>query len=654
MSPEGTTLPRAPDGPLWRPDPARAEATALAAFRARIARAEGCALDDYAALHRWSVAHPERFWRAVWELGGVLGEPGERVLVPDPGRARGARWFPEARFAFAENLLRGDPERPALVALREDGTRRELSLGALRGEVARWRAALAAAGVAPGERVAAWLPNGSEAVAAMLATAALGATWSSCSPDFGPAGVLDRFQPLAPRVLIACDGHVYRGKAHDARARLAEVVAGLPSLVRVVVVPWLDAGAPLPAGALDARTFLAEAPAQTGPCPRFPFEQPLYVVFSSGTTGKPKCIVHGAGGTLLQHLKEHRLQCDIRRGDRVFFHSTLGWMMWNWLVSALASEATVVLYDGDPLLTPTGLLELAAREELTFLGCSARYFETLAQGDVRPPRPLPALRTVASTGSPLAPEAFEHVYRALGPDLHLASISGGTDILSCFVGGDPTGPVWRGEIQAPGLGMDVDVLGAAGEPLAREPGELVCRPPFPSMPLGFWNDPGDAAYRRAYFERFPGLWHHGDWARRTEHGGIVILGRSDATLNVNGVRIGSAEITREVAALAEVQEAVAVEVTTGGREGIALVVQLAPGVALGPELAARIRARLRERQSPRHVPRHLLAVPDLPRTRSGKLSESAVRAVLNGREPDNRQALANPEVLAHLGGLELA
>jgi len=639
------------EAPLWRPSPERAAASALAAFQAGAAAAAGAPSGGLRELHRWSVAEPARFWRALWDFLGILGEPGTPTLAPRPDSPRAARWFPAARLSFAENLLRGDPARPALVARREDGLRRAWTLAELRADVERWAGVLAASGVRAGDRVAAWLPNGGEAVCAFLATARLGAVWSSCSPDFGPQGVLDRFQAIAPKLLIATDGHVYKGRRHDARARLEEIRRGLPSLEGVVVVPWLGTDGALPAGARRADEALASAAPAPAP-ERFPFEHPLCIVFSSGTTGKPKCIVHGAGGTLLQHGKEHRLHADVRAGDRVFFHSTLGWMMWNWIVSALASEATLVLYDGDPLYPTEALVNLAAEERLSFFGCSAKYYEVLAQEDLRP-APLPHLRTVASTGSPLAPESFDWIQARLGHDVHLASISGGTDILSCFVGGDPTGPVWRGEIQAPGLGMDVDVVDAEGKSVRGRAGELVCRPPFPSMPLGFWDDPDDARYRRAYFERFPGLWHHGDWARWTEHGGIEILGRSDATLNVHGVRIGTAEIYRELEAFPELREAVAVECARPGCEGIAVLVVLRPGAVLDDGLRARIRTRLRERMSPRHVPRHLVAVPDLPRTRSNKLSETAVRDALHGRDSGNAGALANPQALEALRGLEL-
>jgi acetoacetyl-CoA synthetase len=642
-----SALPARP-APLWAPSAARAEASALFAFRAAARPRSGLALASTAELHRWSVAEPAAFWTLVWESCGVIGQRGARALEDAPESPRRARWFPDARLSFAENLLAGPADEEALVAWREGAPSVRLSRGALRMDVARWRRALVRAGVGPGECVGAWIGNGVEAVAAMLATAELGAVWTSCGSDFGPEAVLDRFAPLAPRVLIGLDGYRYRGKPHDCRPALETIAAGLPSLAAVVAVPWLEGGA-LPARATRLDAFLPATALET-PFTRRAFEHPLYALFSSGTTGKPKCMLHGAGNVLLQHAKEHRLHCDVRAGDRVLFHTTCGWMMWNWMVSALARRATVVLLDGDPLQPADRLLALAADERLTFLGSSARSFDAMRRAAVAP-RVLPALRTVASTGSRLAPATHAWLQATLG-DVHVASISGGTDIVSCFALGDPTAPVWAGELQTPGLGMDVDVLDADGRPLSGAPGELVCRPPFPSMPLGFHDDPDDARYRRAYFERYPGIWRHGDWAEWTAHGGLVVHGRSDATLNANGVRIGTAEIYRELERLPEVLEACAVEHHRGDEEGIALLLRLAQGTS-ADETFGRIRAALRANRSPRHVPRWIAAVPDLPRTKSGKLSELAVRAVLAGREPENRLALANPECLDALARLVL-
>lgn len=637
--------------PLWTPSAARVAATRLHAFLGEARGRSGRALTGYADLHRWSVEEPAAFWELAWEAADLLGERGERALEPLPESPRRVRWFPDARLSFAENLLRGPAEAEALVAYREGAPPRRLTRAELRGEVARWKSALRAAGVAPGERVVAWIGNGVEAIAAMLGAAELGALWASCSSDFGPAAVLDRFAPLAPRVLIALDGYHHRDRVHDRRADLATVAAGLPSLARIVVVPWLADERALPPGATPVREFLPPRAPAAEPHARFPFEQPLYALFSSGTTGRPKCMVHGAGNTLLQHAKEQLLHCDVRPGDRLFFHTSCGWMMWNWAVSALARQATLVVYDGDPLFPPETLLALAAEEALTFFGSSARYYDELRRLDRVPPRPLTRLRTLASTGSPLAPETHAWLRSAFG-DVHSASISGGTDIVSCFALGDPTAPVWAGELQVPGLGMGVEVLDEEGRPARNAPGELACRLPFPSMPLGFWDDPGHARYRHAYFERFPGFWHHGDRVEWSVHGGLLVHGRSDATLNVNGVRIGTAEIYRELARFPEVREACAVELQRSGAVGIALLLRLAPGLALDDELLARVRTALRSNRSPRHVPRWIASVDELPRTQSGKLSELAAREALQGRVPQNLVALANPGCLARLAVLE--
>jgi acetoacetyl-CoA synthetase len=485
----------------------------------------------------------------------------------------------------------------------------------------------------------------------MLAAASRGAVWSSCSPDFGVQGVLDRFGQIEPRVLFACERYPYAGKVHDVRERVAAIAEALPSVERVVVAPrpgeaMRSAGA---RGAVAWDAFVAPSPARPLELPRLPFDHPLYVLYSSGTTGPPKCIVHGAGGTLLQHLKEHRLHTDLRRGDRFFYYTTTGWMMWNWLVSGLASEATLVLYDGSPFHPgPAALFDLAAAERVAVLGVSAKFLDAVRKERLRPreTHDLASLRAILSTGSPLAPEGFDFVYEAVAPEVQLASISGGTDIVSCFVGGDPTGPVWRGECQAPGLGMAVDVYDEEGRPApVGVAGELVCTRPFPSMPVGFWNDPDGRRYRAAYFERYPGVWHHGDFATRTAHGGFVIHGRSDATLNPGGVRIGTAEIYRQVEGLDEVAESLVIGQPVDGDVRVVLFVRLREGLALDDALRERIRRRIRESTTPRHVPARIVQVADIPRTRSGKIVELAVRDVVAGRPVRNREALANPEAL---------
>ncbi|MGH0031208.1 MAG: acetoacetate--CoA ligase [Myxococcota bacterium] len=645
------------DEPLWQPSEERVRAAALTAF-ARFACARSDTPfggGDYAALHAWSVERPEAFWDAVWRFCDVRGDgPGPALRRDAPGML-GTRWFPEARLNFAENLLRGDASRPALVFRGETGATQRLDLGELRGRVASLAATLAGFGVGPGDRVGAVLPNVPETVVAALATASLGAVWSSCSPDFGVQGVLDRFLQIQPKLLLTVDGYFYGGRRHDVRGRGADVRASLPSVERWGVVAHAEAEPDLPDG---AEPFASWVDANAGAAPRFerfPFDHPLYVLYSSGTTGPPKCIVHGAGGTLLQHLKEHRLHVDLRPGERFFYFTTCGWMMWNWLVSGLASEATLHLYDGSPSHPDVRVLfDHAERERIDVFGTSAKFLDAVAKSGFVPREAcdLSSLRTILSTGSPLSPEGFDFVYQKVAPHACLSSIAGGTDIVSCFVLGNPTLPVWRGEIQCRGLGMAVEVFDDAGRPVVGEKGELVCTRPFPSMPVGFWNDPDGARYRAAYFERFPDVWCHGDWAERTPRGGMIIHGRSDAVLNPGGVRIGTAEIYRQVESLPEVLEALVVGQDWEGDVRVVLFVVLREGERLDDALRAKIAARIRSNATPRHVPARILSVPEIPRTRSGKIVELAVREVVHGRPVKNREALANPEALAHFADRE--
>jgi acetoacetyl-CoA synthetase len=636
--------------PLWQPSAERIERSRLTAFMRTLERDHGVRCADYAALHRWSIEEPELFWSAVWSFGGVIAETRGSEVVRDGERMPGARWFPEARLNFAENLLRRRDEAPALIFRGEDRVQRRMSFAELYARVSRLAQALRAWGVAPGDRVAGYLPNLPEAVVALLAASSLGAIWSSCSPDFGVRGVLDRFGQIEPKVLFTADGYFYNGAVHDSLARLAELGRALPSLERVVVVPYTREDPPLDPG-LGA-VSLDEALAPFGPAEipfeRLPFDHPVYILYSSGTTGAPKCIVHGAGGALLQHLKEHQLHADVQPGDRLFYFTTCGWMMWNWLVSGLASEATLLLYDGSPF-HPDGsvLFDFAEQERMTIFGTSAKFIDAVAKAGLEPAHShdLSSLKAMLSTGSPLAPESFDFVYRKISGQLCLSSISGGTDIVSCFVGGCPILPVWRGEIQSLGLGMRVDVFDEAGRPVRGEKGELVCTAPFPAMPVGFWNDPDGSRYHAAYFDKFPGVWCHGDFAELTEHGGVIIYGRSDAVLNPGGVRIGTAEIYRQVERIDEVLEGLVIGQEWEGDTRVVLFVRLREGVSLDEALVARIRDQVRRNASPRHVPARVIQVADIPRTKSGKIVELAVRDIVHGRPVKNREALANPEAL---------
>ncbi|MCC6642361.1 MAG: acetoacetate--CoA ligase, partial [Deltaproteobacteria bacterium] len=608
----------------------------LTRFIALVNQRFGASAADYESLWRWSIERPDAFWTAVWEFCEVRAQTrGERVLA-DGDRMPGARFFPDARLSFSENLLWQRGSAPALVFRGEDAAARTLSWEALHALVSRLRAALEEAGVRPGDRVAGFVPNLPETVAAMLAAASLGAVWSSCSPDFGTAGVLDRFGQIEPVVLFTADRYRYAGRWHDCLGRAREIATALPGLRSTIVLPY--DGETAETGGIPGARVLEEAiarfAAQEIVHAQLPFGHPLYVMYSSGTTGKPKCIVHSAGGTLLQQKKEHVLHCDLRPGDRVFYFTTCGWMMWNWLVAALGSGATVLLYDGSPFHPgPEVLFDFAAAERMTLFGTSAKFIDACRKADLAPHRThdLSSLRLVTSTGSPLSPEGFDWVAERMAPGVQLASISGGTDILSCFVLGNPLAPVFRGEIQCRGLGMAVDAFDDAGRPVRGTNGELVCTRPFPSMPIGFWNDPDGERYRKAYFARFPGVWCHGDFVEITTRGGIVISGRSDAVLNPGGVRIGTAEIYRQVEQMDEVDEAIAVGQDWDEDVRVVLFVRLRPGLVLDDALARRIRARIRSQCSPRHVPAKILQVADIPRTRSGKIVELAVRDVVHGR-----------------------
>jgi len=621
-------------GPLWTPSPERISSANLTRF-SRLAAGGGAAARDYRELYDWSVGRPLEFWDAMWDFGGIRGEKGSRVAI-DMDRMPGAQFFPDATLNFAGNALVREGSDAAIIYRCEDGRSRTLSWNALRSEVAAFAAALRAHGIRAGDRVATYLPNTPEAIVGVLGAASVGAVWSSCSPDFGVQGVLDRFGQIQPRILLAADRYVYGGKTFDQRPKIADVVSQLPTLERTIV------------GEQEWDAFLAPQRGAPLSCDPLPFNHPLYILYSSGTTGVPKCIVHGAGGTLIQHVKEHQLHCDIKPGDRVFYFTTLGWMMWNWLVTCLASGATILLYDGSPF-HPDGntLFTFADETGMTLFGTSAKYIDAVAKAGLHPrdTHSLATVKTMTSTGSPLAPESFDFVYEHVKRDLHLASISGGTDIVSCFVGGNPNGPVWRGEIQCRALGMKVEVWDENGRPVRQQKGELVCTAPFPSMPIGFWNDPDGRKYHAAYFDRFPGVWTHGDYVELTEHDGIVIYGRSDAVLNPGGVRIGTAEIYRRVEQIADVLESLVIGQQWDGDERIVLFVKLRDGLALDQALIDRIRADIRRNTTPRHVPARVVQVTDIPRTKSGKIVELAVRDVVHGRPVKNREALANAEAL---------
>ena len=623
--------------------------------------ARGKSFDE---LHQWSVKSPEEFWSSIWEFCGMVGERGDRVVTKTANPSDPAvefistRFFPDAKLSIVENFLQRTGDGEALVAIDETGKRRTRSWDELRQRVANLASALERLGIKSGDRVAVWLPNSIEAIETMLAAASLGAIFSSCSPDFGAQGVLDRFTQISPKVLVATDSYIYGGKKFDCLERLATVQNGLPSLHTTLLVSSNEIATQKSTTSYE--TFL-ESGASTPVAPRrFGFDHPWYVLYSSGTTGVPKCIVHRTGGVLLQHLKEHQLHCDIRQNDRVMYFTTTGWMMWNWLVSVLASGATAVLYDGSPSFpTMTRLFDIVDQEKLTLLGTSAKFIDSARKSDIQPiaTHSLKTLRTICSTGSPLAPEGFGWVYESISQSVHLASISGGTDLCACFVGGDPTSAVFAGEIQRACLGMDTDVVDDNAQSMKQvfdTAGELVCRQPFPSVPLGFWSDGSEGLpnpnspgpkFRAAYFDRFPGMWSHGDFASWSKHGGMTIHGRSDTTLNPGGVRIGTAEIYRVVEQHADVLESLVFGQDFENDVRIILAVKLKANVALNDSLVSDLKLRIRNACTPRHVPALVISVADLPRTRSNKLVELAVADAVNGRVVRNLEAIANPEAI---------
>lgn len=646
---------------LWTPSAERVEASHVEIFRHRVNERFSTKLDSFSDLHDWSVNHSTDFWVLLWEYADIISETRGSVVLENEHAMPGARWFPQARLNFAQNLLRSDTDAPALIFQGETGSQREMSRAELYQQVRAVAQGLRDRGVGVGDRVAGFLPNIPEALVAMLATSAIGAVWSSCSPDFGINGVRDRFGQIEPKVLFTADGYRYAGKEHGSLALVSELAESLPHLKAIVVVTFINSQDSLskPAAELEVpyQTWIEKDEVRGIVLPdkpiefeQLPFDHPLYIMFSSGTTGKPKCIVHGAGGTLLQHVKEHLMHVDVKPGDNLFFFTTCGWMMWNWLVTALASKATLLLYDGSPFY-PDGntLFDFAQRTGMTHLGTSAKFIDACNKAGISPvnTHSLPALKSVLSTGSPLVPESFDYVYEHIASDICLSSMSGGTDIVSCFVLGNPAAPVYRGELQSKGLGMDVQVFGDDGKAVPRgEKGELVCARPFPCMPTGFFRDDDGSRYHAAYFEKFENVWCHGDYVAETPSGGLVIYGRSDAVLNPGGVRIGTAEIYRQVESFDEIVEALVIGQQWDSDVRVVLFVRLRDGLMLDDDLQRRVRAHVREQTTPRHVPARIVQVSDIPRTRSGKIVELAVRKIVHGDPVDNIEALANPDALS--------
>jgi acetoacetyl-CoA synthetase len=644
--------------PLWQPAPERAAETNMNRFIQLIGQLDP-EVRDWETLYQFSIDQPEDFWKAVWDFTGVVSQArGHRTTENWPAMP-GTNWFPDARLNFAENLLKYNDDRCALLFAGEDGSRRRISYAELNVQVARVASALRHCGVQPGDRVAGYLPNLPETVIAMLGAAAVGAVWSSCSPDFGVQGVLDRFGQIEPKVLIAAAAYRYNGKNFDCMGRVRELAAKIPSIETIAIVPYMAPDPDLSglSNAVTWEAFTANSDTRVN-YESLPFDHPLYILYSSGTTGVPKCIVHGAGGTLLQHLKELILHTDLKRDDSIFYFTTCGWMMWNWLVSGLAVGSTVVLYDGSPFYPDGNVLwDLVDEVGISIFGTSAKWISACDKAGIKPREThrLNQLKAILSTGSPLLPESFGYVYRDVKAEVQRSSISGGTDIVSCFALGNPILPVYKGELQCRGLGMAVEIRADDGEVAMDQTGELTCSQPFPCMPIRFWNDPDGSKYRAVYFETHEGIWSHGDYARLTPHGGVMIYGRSDATLNPGGVRIGTAEIYRQVEKLDEVIESICIGQDFEGDVRVVLFVRLRDGVELDDALRDRIRKTIRANTTPRHVPAKVIAVPDIPRTVSGKITELAVRDVVHGRVVKNISALANPEALEHYRDLpELA
>lgn len=634
---------------LWYPSQERVEQSSLWQFTNQVNSQHKLSLNEYVDLWQWSIDEPELFWKTVWDYSELIGEPGERVLV-NSDKMPGAQWFPDGSLNFAENLLRKHDDSKALIFWGEDRVKRTLSWKKIHQQVSLCQQAFIDIGIEEGDRIAAVLPNMPEAIIAMLAAASIGAVWCSASPDFGVEGVIDRFEQLTPKILICVDHYFYSGKKIDCREKNEAISQRLPSLVSTIEVSYESDPSS------EWSTTLEQYSAKQVEFKRLAFSHPLFIMFSSGTTGIPKCIVHSAGGTLLQHVKEHQLHADIRPGDKLFYFTTCGWMMWNWLVSGLASQATLLLYDGNPLLDNKPILfDLADAEGMTQFGTSAKFIESIEKSGLSPKKThlLTKLRSVFSTGSPLAPNGFHYVYEHIKTDVALASISGGTDILSCFALGCPSLPVYIGELQCRGLGMAVNVFDAEGKPVVQEKGELVCTQPFPSMPIGFWGDDNGSRYHQAYFNQYANVWCHGDYVELTAQQGMIFHGRSDATLNPGGVRIGTAEIYRQVDNMSEVLESVVIGQHWHDDVRLVLFVRLSGTVQLDEALENKITQTIRKNTTPRHVPAKVIAVDDIPRTKSGKIVELAIKNVVHGLAVNNKESLANPEALELFKNLDV-
>jgi len=636
--------------PLWEPSKDRIENSNLMRFIKQVNEKYATNFDGYHSLYEWSINNREDFWASVWDLGKVVASKSYDRVLEDSPTMIGAKWFLGARLNFAENLLRFKDNQLAIIFKGEGQPTVRITYAQLYNEVARMAKALREAGVVKGDRVAGYVPNMPQTIVAMLATTSIGAIWSSCSPDFGIKGVLDRFGQIGPKILFTADGYFYNGKTHDSIERIGGIIKELPTVEKVVVIPYTRDRADLGSisQAVHYQDFVSKDTGLSIQFEQLPFDHPVYIMYSSGTTGLPKCMVHGAGGTLIQHLKEHILHCDLKKDDRLYYFTTCGWMMWNWLVSGLAVGCTIMLYDGSPFYPdPGAIFQFAQNEKMNVFGTSARYIAQVEKEGLKPKEKydLSSLNVMCSTGSPLSEESFRFVYREIKEDLDLASISGGTDLISCFALGCPILSVYEGELQCRGLGMKVEAFDPSGKPIIGRQGELVCSATFPSQPIYFWNDPDNAKYKSAYFDVFPNVWHHGDYIEITEHGGVKIYGRSDATLNPAGVRIGTAEIYRVVEAMDEVVDSIVVGQAWDNDVRVLLFVKMAPGFELTEDLKNKIKRNIRENTTPRHVPQLVLRVNDVPVTLNGKKVEIAVRNVIENKPVTNRDALLNPEAL---------